>query len=201
MSEGTLDAAAYFERELAEHLRVAEATRQRLAGSFVAALEVCTAAIRSGRKLLFFGNGGSAADAQHFATELVVRYARDRAALPAIALTTDSSLLTACANDLGFERVFARQIEALGAAGDVAIGSSTSGKSPNVIEAFRSARRLGLRTLALTGGDGGELPALVDHAIVVPSSVTARVQEMHLALGHLLCGALERELGAVETPR
>jgi D-sedoheptulose 7-phosphate isomerase len=196
-----LDATGYFERELAEHLQVAEATRVRLAGPFRAALDVCTEAIRSGRKLLFFGNGGSAADAQHFATELVVRYARDRAALPAIALTTASSLLTACANDLGFERVFARQIEALGASGDVAIGSSTSGRSPNVIEAFRSARRLGLRTLAFTGGDGGELTGLVDHALVVPSSVTARVQEMHLALGHLLCGALELELGTVEIPR
>jgi len=196
-----LDATGYYERELAEHLRVAEATRVSLAGPFRAAFDVCTEAIRSGRKLLFFGNGGSAADAQHFATELVVRYARDRAALPALALTTDSSLLTACANDLGFERVFARQIEALGAPGDVAIGSSTSGRSPNVIEAFRAARRLGLRTLAFTGGDGGELTGLVDHALVVPSSVTARVQEMHLALGHLLCGALELELGAVETPR
>ena len=198
-----MNATGYFERELAEHLRVAEATRERLAGSFRTALDVCTEALRSRRKLLFFGNGGSAADAQHFATELVVRYSRDRAALPAIALTTDSSLLTACANDLGFERVFARQIEALGVPGDVAIGSSTSGRSPNVIEAFRCARRLGLRTLAFTGGDGGDLPGLVDHALIVPSSVTARVQEMHLVLGHLLCGALELELerGALEAHR
>jgi len=118
--------------------------------------------------------------------------------LPAIALTTDSSLLTACANDLGFERVFARQIEALGQQGDVAIGSSTSGRSPNVVEAFRTARRMGLHTVGLTGGDGGDLPGVVDHLLVVPSKITARVQEMHLAIGHLLCGALELGLDSTE---
>jgi D-sedoheptulose 7-phosphate isomerase len=196
-----LDAISYFERELDEHLRVARATRERLADRFRSTLDVCTEALRSGHKLLFFGNGGSAADAQHLATELVVRFSRDRAALPAIALTTDSSLLTACANDLGFDRVFARQIEALGRPGDVAIGSSTSGRSPNVLEAFRSARRLGLHTVGFAGGDGGELPGLVDHLLVVPSKITARVQEMHLALGHLLCGALEQGLETVEVPR
>ena len=196
-----MDAISYFEQEFEEHLRVAQATRDRLAQRFAAALELCSGAVRAGHKLLFFGNGGSAADAQHFAAELVVRYTRDRAALPAIALTTDSSVLTACANDLGFERIFARQIEALGRPGDVAIGSSTSGRSPNVIEAFRSARQLGLRSVGLTGGDGGELLGLTDELLIVPSKITARVQEMHLALGHLLCGALELGLATTEVPR
>ena len=196
-----MDAISYFGREFEEHLRLTQATRDRLAERFRSVLEVCSGAVREGHKLLFFGNGGSAADAQHFAAELVVRYCRDRAAVPAIALTTDTSVLTACANDLGFERIFARQIEALGRPGDVAIGSSTSGRSPNVVEAFKSARRLGLRTVALTGGDGGELLGLADELLIVPSKITARVQEMHLVIGHLLCGALELGLETTEVPR
>ena len=196
-----MNAISYFEREFDEHLRVAQATRERMGARFAAALELCGDAVRAGHKLLFFGNGGSAADAQHFAAELVVRYVRDRAALPAIALTTDTSVLTACGNDLGFERIFARQIEALGRAGDVVIGSSTSGRSPNVIEAFHTARRMGLRSVALTGGDGGELVGLTDELLIVPSKITARVQEMHLALGHLLCGALELGLETNGGPR
>lgn len=149
-----------------------------------------TALIRSleaGGKVLFCGNGGSAADAQHLAAELVVRFRRERRGLPGIALTVDSSVLTAGGNDYGFERVFARQVEALGAAGDVLVGYSTSGNSGNVLLAMETARAMGLVTVGLTGGDGGRLPALCDLCLKVPSSVTARIQECHLLAGHMMC--------------
>jgi D-sedoheptulose 7-phosphate isomerase len=126
-----------------------------------------------------------------------VRFTRDRRALAAVALTTDTSTLTAAANDLGFEQIFARQVEALGRKGDLALGMSTSGKSPNVILALKRAREMGLVTAALAGRDGGDLPALADHCLVVPAESTARIQEMHILLGHALCGAVEAELGLV----
>jgi D-sedoheptulose 7-phosphate isomerase len=144
---------------------------------------------------LLFGNGGSAADAQHLATELTVRYKKSRAPIAALALTTDTSVLTAAGNDLGFERIFARQIEALGKAGDVAIAISTSGKSPNVIAALRQAKAMRLITAALGSKGGGDMAGLADHLLVVPSDTTARIQEMHITLGQMLCGALEIELG------
>jgi D-sedoheptulose 7-phosphate isomerase len=188
-----VDVTEYFEDEVRQHLEVVRLAGSELAGRLTAVTRLCSDALRAGNKLMFFGNGGSAADAQHFAAELVVRYRVDRPAMAAIALTTDSSALTACGNDLGYEQVFARQIEALGRAGDVAIGSSTSGRSPNVTLAFRTARKMGIKTVALTGGDGGELVGLADETLVVPSDVTARIQEMHLLIGHTLCGALETE--------
>jgi len=187
-----------FDSELAEHLAVAEATRAQLRAPFERVVAACAVALRAKGKLLFFGNGGSAADAQHLATELTVRYAQDRPAMAAIALTTDSSALTAAGNDLGFEQVFSRQIEALGRAGDVAIGITTSGRSPNVIRAFEVAKAFGLVTVAFTGGSGGDAVRLVDHALLVPSQVTARIQEMHITLGQMLCAALEIELGLVK---
>jgi D-sedoheptulose 7-phosphate isomerase len=144
---------------------------------------------------MFFGNGGSAADAQHLATELTVRYKSDRAAIAAIALTTDSSALTAAGNDLGFERVFARQIEALGKPGDVAIAISTSGKSANIIAALKQARTMRIVTAAFGGKGGGDMTGLADHLLIVPSDTTARIQEMHIVLGQMLCGAIETELG------
>jgi D-sedoheptulose 7-phosphate isomerase len=150
---------------------------------------------------MLFGNGGSAADAQHLATELTVRYKSDRAAIAAVALTTDTSALTAAGNDLGFDRVFARQIEALGRPDDVAIAISTSGKSPNVIAALRQAKAMKLVTAALGGKGGGDLAGLADHLLVVPSDTTARIQEMHITLGQMLCGALEIELGLVKPGR
>ena len=192
-----MNAAEYFEREFEEHMLVAEEARRELGGRFRAILGLCRDAVEAGNKLLFFGNGGSAADAQHFAAELVVRYRRDRRAIAAIALTTDTSTLTAGANDLGFDRVFSRQIEALGRPGDVAIGITTSGRSPNVLEALRTAREMDLKTVAFTGGDGGDLAGLVDELLIVPSRVTARIQEMHLTFGHMLCGALELEADEV----
>jgi D-sedoheptulose 7-phosphate isomerase len=192
------DHRSFFDAELEEHRLVVDAVRQSLGEPFIATVTAWSETIRGGGKIMFFGNGGSAADAQHLATELTVRYRQDRRAIAAIALTTDSSALTATANDLGFERVFARQIEAIGRPGDFAMGISTSGRSRNIILALEQARALGLTAGALTGGDAGQLPGLADPILIVPSTVTARIQEMHITLGQMLCGALEIELGYVE---
>jgi D-sedoheptulose 7-phosphate isomerase len=154
------------------------------------------ASLKSGGKVLVFGNGGSAADAQHLAGELVGRYLVDRRALPAIALTTDPSILTAVANDLGYDAVFRRQVEAHGRPGDVAIGISTSGRSRNVLAALECARANRLVTVGLTGAGGGPLAALADHLIDVPSSDTPRIQEVHGLVVHLLCQIVEDELTA-----
>jgi len=151
-------------------------------------------ALAAGRSVLVFGNGGSAGDAQHFAAELVGRFVRERRGLPAIALAADSSVLTAIGNDYGFERVFARQVEALGRPGDVAVGLSTSGRSPNVVAALAAARAAGLATVALTGQDGGPIGAAADVAVQVPHGVTARVQEVHRTLLHVIVDLVEREL-------
>jgi D-sedoheptulose 7-phosphate isomerase len=194
-----LNLGAFFKAELAEHLDTARRTEAELAGAFAGLVGACVKSIRAGGKLMFFGNGGSAGDAQHLATELTIRYRSDRAAIAAIALTTDSSALTAAGNDLGFEHVFARQIEALGRPGDCAIGISTSGKSLNVLAALKQAKSMQLVTAAFSGKGGGELHALADHLLVVPSDVTARIQEMHITLGQMLCGALEIELGLVKS--
>jgi len=190
-------ALALLEQELAEHRGAFEATAQMLSGSFMSALSLLEQSLRRGGKVLLFGNGGSAADAQHIAAELVIRYQANRAPIAAIALTTDSSALTACGNDFGFESVFARQIEALARPDDAVIGISTSGKSPNVLRGLHQARTLGLRTIGMTGGAGGELHDVCDVLIVVPSAVTARIQEMHIMIGHILCRALEQRLNLV----
>ena len=192
-----LDTDLFFQSQLQEHLDVAAATRDGLAEPFARLVAVCAAAIRSGGKLLFFGNGGSAADAQHLATELTVRYGQDREPIAAVALTTDTSALTAIGNDLGFDRLFARQVAALGRPGDVAIGISTSGNSANVLNALECAAALGLVAAGLAGGTGGRMPGRADPLLIVPSDVTARIQEMHITLGQMLCGALELELGLV----
>ena len=195
---GPFDPARFFSAEFDEHAAVLDRSRRALEAPFRALVGACRSSLQAGGKILFFGNGGSAADAQHLAAELSVRYKKDRRAIAALALTTDTSTLTAAANDLGFERVFARQIEALGREGDVALGISTSGKSPNVLEGLRQARKMGLVTAALGGRDGGDLPRLADHCLVVPSETTARIQEVHIMLGQMLCGALELELGLVD---
>ena len=193
----TLDLDSFFDAELAEHAEVMAATRTQLAAPFGQLVACGVAAIRGGGKIFFFGNGGSAADAQHLATELTIRYVKDRAPIAAIALTTDSSSLTAAGNDLGFERIFARQLEALGKRGDLAIGISTSGKSPNVTLALEAARQLGLVAAALSGKGGGDLVGLAEPLLVVPSDTSARIQEMHITLGQMFCGALEQSLGLV----
>jgi len=147
-----------------------------------------------GNKLFFFGNGGSAADAQHLAAEFVNRYIMDRPPLPAIALTTDASILTSISNDFSFNEVFAKQLKALGKEGDIAIGISTSGTSPNIIKAFEVAKEMGMKTVALTGNDGGALIKIADLSLVVPSSSTPRIQETHILIGHLLCELVEHYL-------
>ncbi len=164
---------------------------ERCGRGIVSAAQAIEKALRGGGKILLFGNGGSAADAQHMAAEFSSRFARERDPLPAIALTTDTSVLTAISNDYGFEKVFARQVRALGCSSDVAIAISTSGRSPNVLEGVRAARKLGLTTIGLTGAGGERLARLVHIALVVPSRNTARIQECHIALGHILCEITE----------
>ena len=184
----------YLDAELAEHTAVLARARDVVHDEFLRLVGVCAEALRTGGKLLFFGNGGSAADAQHLAAELVVRYQGNRPAIAAIALTTDTSALTAIGNDFGFDSVFARQVEALCRAGDVAIGITTSGNSENVIRGLQAARDAGAVTVAFTGEGGGRLAGQVDCGIFIPSTTTARIQEMHLMLGHVLCALLEKEL-------
>jgi D-sedoheptulose 7-phosphate isomerase len=189
-----MDLDAFFETQFDEHEATMRATRDALGEPFARLVTVCDEALASGGKIMFFGNGGSAADAQHLAAELVVRYNADRPAIAALALTTDSSALTAGANDFGYDTVFKRQIEALGKPGDVAIGITTSGNSANVVRALEAARSAGIVAAALAGRDGGGLRGLADPLLIVPSETTARIQEMHITLGHMLCDALERGL-------
>ena len=181
--EGLASLAALAQRVATEHAE----TIARIAERYEAAL-------RRGGTLYFAGNGGSAADAQHIAAEYVVRYQSQRPALRAVALTTDSSLLTAAANDMGFDEVFARQIEALTRPGDVVVLHSTSGESPNVIRAAQTARARGVEVIAFLGKSGGELKELADITLVVPSDDTARIQELHLAIEHVICDLVEERL-------
>lgn len=178
-----------------DHLDAAERLLEGEVAERVAKVAgVVVAAYRDGRKLVLFGNGGSAADAAHTAAELVGRYARERPALPAIALGENVSSVTAIANDYSFERVFARQVEGLGASGDVAVGISTSGSSANVVAGLEAARAKGMVTVGLTAGDGGALAGVCDHCICVPASDTPRIQEGHILVLHVLCELVEREL-------
>lgn len=192
-----MNVTSFFNAEFDEHADVATATRTATAEPFADLLAACVTSLNAGGKILFFGNGGSAADAQHLATELTARYKTDRAAIAALALTTDTSALTAIANDFGFDRLFARQIEALGKPGDIAIGISTSGESENVIQALIQAKAMGLVAAGFGGKDGGRMADHADPFLIVPSRTTARIQEMHITLGQMLCGALEIELGLV----
>jgi D-sedoheptulose 7-phosphate isomerase len=182
-TEGYLrDSIAVYESMLAD---------RTLMANIVQLSAVASEAVRSGGKIMFAGNGGSAADAQHFAGELVSRFYYDRPAIASLALTTDSSILTAIGNDYHYERIFSRQIEALGRSGDVFVGISTSGRSPNVLGGLAAARRLGLRTVGLTGRSGGDMAALCDIVIRIPSDSTPLIQQGHLLVGHLLCAMIE----------
>jgi phosphoheptose isomerase len=184
----------YLQRTFADAIALHERVRQTEPEAILAAADAIVQAIRRGGKLLAFGNGGSASDAQHVAAELVGRFERERSALAALALTTDTSVLTSIANDYDFGRVFERQIEALGRSGDVALGISTSGQSPNVVAALTAAKARGLRTIALTGRDGGAVGAAAEVHINVPGQSTARIQEVHRTLLHAICGLVERSL-------
>jgi D-sedoheptulose 7-phosphate isomerase len=181
---------------LNESIEVKRQVIEQCVGTLVASAATLSEAIQSGHKLLICGNGGSAADSQHLAAEFVSTLSMDyqRPAIAAIALTTDSSILTAIANDFGFDGVFARQVEALGTPGDVLLGISTSGNSEGVLRAVKSAKARSMKTIGLSGRDGGKLGSLVDHSIVVPSPTTQHIQESHLALYHILVAIVERTL-------
>ncbi len=159
-----------------------------------AVAQACLDVYHNNRKTMLAGNGGSAADAQHIAAELVGRYGFDRPSIPSLALTTDSSNLTAIGNDYGYDRVFSRQLEGMGQEGDLFIGISTSGNSQNIINAFTSAKAKGITTVALTGRDGGKMAQMADYALIVPSDATPRIQESHILIGHILCDIIEKEL-------
>lgn len=178
---------------LEESARIKRVLASQAVDGILAAAALLAAALKSGHKVLICGNGGSAADAQHIAAELVSRYLKERRALPAIALTTDTSILTAIGNDYSFDRVFARQVEALAEAGDVLVGITTSGSSPDVLAAVEAARRLGVKTLGLTGESGGKLAEAVDLCLRMPSSETPRIQEGHIAVAHVICELVENE--------
>lgn len=180
-------------RETADNLR-AMSEDAALHDAVAGVAAVCIAALRQGNKILFAGNGGSAADAQHLAGELISRFHYDRPGLPAFSLSTDTSVLTAIGNDYGYEYLFARQIEAAGNPGDVFIGISTSGRSPNILKALQAARTKGLLTVGLTGNGGGQMPALCDHCLRVPSDSTPRIQEGHIAMGHSICQLIEEQM-------
>ena len=186
----------YVSAQIAEAQRVMAAmqTDAGLSSTLTAAADACIECLRRGGKLLLAGNGGSAADAQHIAGEFVSRFAFDRPGLAAIALTTDTSILTAIGNDYGYEKLFARQLQALGNPGDVFICYSTSGKSPNILLALRDARSKGLVCVGLTGNRGGPMRELCDHILEVPSADTPKIQEGHLVLGHILCGLVENAM-------
>lgn len=196
-----------FERRVTELIEASITTKRSLLGSsevlrmVAEASEALAHALKLGNKVLLFGNGGSAADAQHIAAEFVGRFGFDRAALPALALSVNGSSVTAIGNDYGFDRIFSRQVEAFGRSGDIAIAISTSGNSPNVIDAVLAARKIGLRTIALTGGTGGKLKDKVDYCVCVPSESTPRIQECHILIGHIISELVEREIfGRVEPP-
>ena len=186
---------SFFENQINEHQRIVEKSRNLLLSSFVNTVAICSDSLKDKKKLLFFGNGGSAADAQHLSTELSVRFSKNRTAISAISLVTDTSTISAIGNDFGFDHLFSRQIEAIGNAGDVAIGISTSGKSENVINGLKKAKQMGLNCLALTGKHTKDVDKLCDQVISIPADNTSRIQEMHIMIGQMLCNAIEFKLG------
>lgn len=179
---------------LLESIQVKEELLRTGVGQIKDIADLIIDCLKKGGKVILFGNGGSAADAQHIAAELIGRFKKDRTALAAIALTTNTSVLTSLANDYGYEVVFAKQVEALGQKNDIAIGISTSGKAKNVSFGLKQAKKNGLKTVALTGGDGGEIAKITDVSLIVHSSVTARIQEAHITIGHIICELVEQTL-------
>jgi len=198
--KSSLKPPADFEQRVSRSIQESIATKERLLGSsaVISAVarvcEIVVGAVSQGNKVLLFGNGGSAADAQHIAAEFVGRFAFNRPALPALALSVNSSCLTAIGNDYGFDVVFSRQLEALARPGDIAIGISTSGNSPNVLHAMAVAKRMQVHTIALTGCTGGKLKDAVDHCICVPSNETPRIQECHILIGHIISDLVEQTI-------
>jgi len=189
------DLENFFDRQFDEHNKVASDCKKKLQSSFLNVTKICVSSLKRKKKILFFGNGGSASDAQHLATELTVRFSKNRKAIPAISLATDTSAITAIGNDLGFDFVFSRQIEALGEKDDIAIGITTSGKSKNVINAIKTAKKKGLKCIVFTGNFTRLINGLCDEIISVPAINTSRIQEMHILIGQMLCNAIEYKLG------
>jgi D-sedoheptulose 7-phosphate isomerase len=181
-------------KQLQDHRALIEVLEREMMPAIAEMSSLISATLTNGNKLLVMGNGGSAADSQHFVAEIVGRFKMERKALPAVALTTDTSILTAIGNDYGFESIFSRQVEALAAPGDVVIGLSTSGNSPNVLKALTAARERGCRTVGLLGKDGGSIKAACDLALVVPSTDTPRIQEGHITVIHIVCDLVEKAL-------
>jgi len=186
-------------RQMKAHIEVVRSVEEQLAEAITASVEMLVDALRNGKKILLMGNGGSAADAQHFAAEMVGRFLMERKALPAIALTTDTSILTAVGNDYGFDEIFKRQVEALAEPGDVVFGISTSGKSVNVKRAIDAGKDIGAKTLGLLGCDGGDIASVVDLHLTVPSTETPRIQEAHLVIIHIICDLVEKGLFCLES--
>ncbi|MDP2653875.1 MAG: D-sedoheptulose 7-phosphate isomerase [Candidatus Omnitrophota bacterium] len=183
----------FIEEVFRASIRVKEQTLKDNVDAIASAAQAITACLKNNGRIFFFGNGGSAADSQHIAAEFIGRFQKERRSLPAIALTTDTSALTAIGNDYGFEVVFARQLEGLGHKGDVAVGISTSGNSPNVIAAIKKAKSMGMTAVVFTGEGGGKLAPLSDIKIMVPSKVTARIQESHICIAHCICELVENQ--------
>jgi len=181
------------QQSFSEHIAVANKSAEGLQWAIQQSCDIIIDCLKCGNKVLLFGNGGSAGDAQHIAAEFTGRFVKERRSLPAIALTTDTSALTAIGNDYGYERVFERQADGLAAEGDVMIGISTSGNSPNVIKALELGKNRGCKTIGLSGRDGGVMNSFCDVNIVVPSQITAHIQEMHILIGHIICTAVDAE--------
>ena len=184
----------FFQNQLTEHQLVIKKVKENLEDSFLDTVQICYKSIKNKNKLIFFGNGGSASDAQHLSTELTVRFSKNRKAIPALSLVTDTSTISAIGNDLGFEYLFSRQLEALGKSGDVAIGITTSGNSKNVIMGLKYARENGLKTIAFTGKNIKNIEKITDAIISIPAQNTSRIQEAHILVGQMLCNALEFKL-------
>src|SRR4030095_1976815 len=190
------DRTKFFEESLSESAETKKGIMKSCRESVFKAIDMLVSSIQSGGKIMLCGNGGSAADSQHLATEFIIRLSHDlkRPSIGAIALTTDSSLLTAGGNDIGFENVFARSVEGLGRPGDVLIGISTSGNSQNIIKAFEMAKKKNIMTIAFLGGTGGKMKGMTDAEVIIPSANTQRIQEGHITVGHIICESVEREL-------
>jgi D-sedoheptulose 7-phosphate isomerase len=191
----TNDLKDFFLSQISEHELVVKRTKDNIQNNFLHVVEICFKSVKKGNKIVFFGNGGSAADAQHLSTELTVRFSKDRKSIPALSLVTDTSTISAIGNDFGFEHIFSRQIEALGKKGDVAIGISTSGKSENVINGLKYAKKIGMKCIVFTGKNFKDNEKIVDEIISVPAINTSRIQEVHIMIGQMLCNALEYKLG------
>jgi D-sedoheptulose 7-phosphate isomerase len=191
------DIKSYWKSMAAEHMRVAEQTFASQYPVFEEWVKTAEEAIKRGNKLIFFGNGGSAADSQHIVAEMSIKLRRERSPIAALSLSLDASAITACANDYGFDQIFSRQIRTLGYGGDVAVGLSTSGNSDNILKGLKKAKRMDMQTVGLTGETGGKMQSLCDILLKVPSTDPARIQEMHITFGHMFVGALEERLGLV----